>query len=306
MSARGLSVRVLVADDDGLLRDIATATLEAAGFVVEAVASGDAAVAACARHVPDIVLLDVEMPEGDGYQACTNIRTLPGGFDVPIVMVTGLDDPMSINLAYDAGATDFVVKPINWALLVHRIRYVLRGARTIEALRLSEQKNSALLKAIPDGIFLVNAAGAISHCFSPIAGLPAMQAQVAGALHLNELLPRGVLARAMQCLDATLHGTPAAFEFSLQGEQAAVSRHFECRYLPNASGQVIVWRTSMRSPGCRTANGSENTCRIPSPRPPSATAARRCCSWTSISSSVSTTRSVTRPGMRCSRRLRSD
>ena len=135
-------MRVLVADDDGLLRDIAAATLEARGLhACRRRASGDAAVAACARQMPDIVLLDVEMPEGDGYQACTNIRALPGGRDVPIVMVTGLDDPMSINLAYDAGATDFVVKPINWALLVHRIRYVLRGARTIEALRLSEQKN---------------------------------------------------------------------------------------------------------------------------------------------------------------------
>jgi diguanylate cyclase (GGDEF)-like protein len=235
---RQLTVRVLVADDDRLLRDIATATLEAAGFTVEAVASGDAAVAACARAMPDIVLLDVEMPEGDGYQACANIRALPGGFDVPVVMVTGLDDPLSINLAYDAGATDFVVKPINWALLVHRIRYVLRGARTIEALRLSEQKNSALLKAIPDGILLVNAAGSISHCFSPIPGLAATQAHAAGALHLSELLPHSALTAAMQCLDATLRGSPSAFEFSLT--EGSSARHYECRYLPNASGQVLA------------------------------------------------------------------
>ena len=204
---RELTVHVLVADDDRLLRDIAAATLEGAGFKVEAVASGDAAVAACARAMPDIVLLDVDMPEGDGYQACANIRALPGGFDVPIVMVTGLDDPLSINLAYDAGATDFVVKPINWALLVHRIRYVLRGARTIEALRLSEQKNSALLKAIPDGILLVNAAGSISHCFSPIPGLAATQAHAAGALHLSELLPHTALTsrHAVPGRDAARH-----------------------------------------------------------------------------------------------------
>ncbi len=239
MSAREPRLRVLVADDDALLRDIAAATLEAAGFTVQTAASGDAAVADCARQMPDIVLLDVEMPDGDGYQACTNIRTLPGGFDVPIVMVTGLDDPASINLAYDAGATDFVVKPINWALLRHRIRYVLRGARTIEALRLSEQKNSALLKAVPDGLFLVNAAGAISHCFSPLAGLPGMQAHAAGALHLNALLPPGALARALQCLEATLRGTPTAFEFSRVDSQDT-PRHFECRYLPNAGGQVLA------------------------------------------------------------------
>src|SRR5580658_3011484 len=239
MSAADLAVTVLVVDDDGLLRDIAAATLEGAGFTVHTAASGDAAVAVCARQMPDIVLLDVEMPDGDGYQACTNIRALPGGRGVPIVMVTGLDDPMSINLAYDAGATDFVVKPLNWPLLVHRIRYVLRGARTIEALRLSEQKNSALLKAVPDGLFLLSAAGAISHCFSPLAGLPAIQAHAAGALHLNELLPQGALAHALQCLEATLRGTPTAFEFSLPGSQGA-PRHFECRYLPNATGQVLA------------------------------------------------------------------
>ena len=144
---------------------------------------------------------------------------------------------LSINLAYDAGATDFVVKPINWALLLHRIRYVLRGARTIEALRLSEQKNAALLKVIPDGIFLVNAAGAISHCFSPVAGLPAVPVP-GGARHLNELLPEQALPRALQCLETTLCGTPMAFEFPLPGPAAI--RHFECRYLPNAGGQVLA------------------------------------------------------------------
>jgi diguanylate cyclase (GGDEF)-like protein len=121
--------RVLVADDDGMLREIATAMLENAGFEAEAVAGGNAAVSACAARMPELVLLDVEMPDGNGYQACSGIRALPNGRDVPIVMVTGFDDAASINLAYDAGATDFVVKPINWPLLAHRIRYVLRGAR---------------------------------------------------------------------------------------------------------------------------------------------------------------------------------
>src|SRR6202042_358657 len=95
--------------------------------------------------------------------ACTNIRLLPGGADLPIVMVTGCDDTASIDQAYEAGATDFIVKPINWALLTHRIRYVMRGARTIEALRVSEQKNAALLRAIPDGIFLVDSEGTIGY-----------------------------------------------------------------------------------------------------------------------------------------------
>jgi predicted signal transduction protein with EAL and GGDEF domain/CheY-like chemotaxis protein len=232
-------IRVLVADDDSILREIAGAMLREAGFDVQTVASGDAAVAACALRLPDIVLLDVEMPDGNGYQACTNIRALPGGADLPIVMVTGCDDTASIDQAYEAGATDFVVKPINWALLVHRIRYVLRGARTIVDLRFSEQKNAALLKAIPDGIFLVSREGVIVHCFSAVAGLIKPPQPGVGAARFLDLIPATAHARALDCLDACLRGEAAAFEFVA----AAVARsdiHFECRYLPNSSGQVLA------------------------------------------------------------------
>lgn len=235
MSRTESRVRVLVADDDAILREIARATLEASGFAAQVVGSGDAAVAACALSMPDVALLDVEMPEGDGYQACANIRMLPGGATLPIIMVTGLDDSTSIERAYEAGATDFVVKPLNWPLLAHRIRYVLRGARTIEALKVSEQKNAALLKAIPDGLLLVNGNGVIDHCFNPVAGLH----DVGAARHIVDMIPKSAQARAMECLAATLRGEPAEFEFSLERE-GRLTRHLECRYLPNASGQVLA------------------------------------------------------------------
>jgi diguanylate cyclase (GGDEF)-like protein len=232
-------VRVLIADDDAILREIAGAMLKEAGFAVQCVASGDAAVAACAFRMPDIALLDVEMAEGDGYQACTNIRFLPGGADLPILMVTGCDDTVSIDQAYEAGATDFIVKPINWTLLMHRIRYVMRGARTIEALRFSEQKNAALLKAIPDGIFLVDSTGSIGHCFSPIAGLPHASGRETEPHSLFDLLPLSNRGHAMDCLSSALRGEPAVFEFSLDGKTPS-TRHFECRYLPNSDGQVLA------------------------------------------------------------------
>ena len=239
MKPSAKQVRVLIADDDAILREIAGAMLKEAGFAVQSVASGDAAVAACALRMPDIALLDVEMAGGDGYQACTNIRCLPGGADLPIVMVTGCDDTVSIDQAYEAGATDFIVKPINWALLTHRIRYVMRGARTIEALRFSEQKNAALLKAIPDGIFLVDSAGSIGHCFSPIEGLPHVSTRQGEPESLFDLLPAAKRGHAMDCLSSALRGEPAAFEFSNEGKSSSI-RHFECRYLPNAGGQVLA------------------------------------------------------------------
>ena len=239
MSNRTASTRVLIADDDAILREIAAAMLKEAGFTVQTVDSGDAAVAACALRMPDIALLDVEMAEGNGYQACTNIRHLPGGSDLPIVMVTGCDDTLSIDQAYEVGATDFVVKPINWTLLTHRIRYVMRGARTIEALRFSEQKNAALLKAIPDGIFLVNGAGAIAHCFSPIEGLMPAAAVPSAIQSLFSLIPLAKRGHAMDCLSSALRGEPAVFEFS-QDRDGRSTSHFECRYLPNAGGQVLA------------------------------------------------------------------
>lgn len=240
MSAQAQQIRVLIADDDALLRDIATATLENAGFEVQVVTTGNAAVAACALRLPDIALLDVEMPDGNGYQTCASIRSLPGGLNVPIVMVTGHDDPVSIDHAYNLGATDFVVKPINWALIVHRIRYVLRGARTLEDLRFSERKNAALLEAIPDGIFLMDAKGVISHCVSPIAGLADAAGPAGfGSRRLADLLPGFVQERAMQCLSATLRGAPESFEFPLEIAGSA-ARHFECRYAPNDAGQVLA------------------------------------------------------------------
>jgi diguanylate cyclase (GGDEF)-like protein len=239
MSSRAAPTRVLIADDDATLRAIAAAMLKEAGFSVQTAASGDAAVAACAMRMPDIALLDVEMAEGNGYQACTNIRLLPGGADLPIVMVTGCDDTVSIDQAYEAGATDFVVKPINWTLLTHRIRYVMRGARTIEALRFSEQKNAALLKAIPDGIFLVNSAGAVAHCFSRIDGLILASAEPSERQSLFSLMPLSKRGHAMDCLSSALRGEPAVFEFSHDRDGRSM-RHFECRYLPNTGGQVLA------------------------------------------------------------------
>jgi diguanylate cyclase (GGDEF)-like protein len=238
MSTPAKPIRVLIADDDAIQREIAAAMLKEAGFAVQTVASGDAAAAACALRMPDIALLDVEMPDGDGYQACTNLRFLPGGADLPIVMVTGCDDTASIDRAYEAGATDFIVKPINWTLLTHRIRYVMRGARTIEALRFSEQKNAALLRAIPDGIFLVDGAGSIGHCFSPIDGVLNKSARQTEEQSLFSLLPAAKRGLAMDSLSSALRGEPAVFEFSL--DSAPAIRHFECRYLPNSSGQVLA------------------------------------------------------------------
>src|SRR5258708_34920802 len=99
MNTPAKPIRVLIADDDAILREIAGAMLKEAGFAVQTVASGDAAAAACAQRMPDIALLHVEMAHGDGYPACTNTRFLPGGAGLPIVIVTRSDDTASVDRA---------------------------------------------------------------------------------------------------------------------------------------------------------------------------------------------------------------
>jgi diguanylate cyclase (GGDEF)-like protein/PAS domain S-box-containing protein len=125
--------RLLIVDDDALMRSMASRTLSHAGFSVSEADGGAPALALFGQARFDLVLLDVMMPDMDGYQVCRHVRALPHGERIPIIMLTGLNDTQSIELAYQAGATDFITKPINWTLLTHRIRYALRASLAAES-----------------------------------------------------------------------------------------------------------------------------------------------------------------------------
>lgn len=131
---------VLVVDDDATMRLLMRHTLKKAGFEVEEAIDGPPALEAFQAKHPDIILMDVMMPTMDGFTACQKIRKLPGGEHVPVLMVTGLDDVDSINQAYEAGATDFITKPITFPLLGHRVRYVLRASQAMERVGKSEAR----------------------------------------------------------------------------------------------------------------------------------------------------------------------
>ena len=151
----------LVVDDDRGARLLAGALLEESGFMVEQASDGIEALEAFERCKPSIVLLDVVMPGMDGFTACREIRNRPDGRHIPVLMMTGLDDIESINRAYDAGATDFISKPINWAILHHRLRYMWRSSLMSENLRKSEMKNRALIDALPDLLLRITRDGRI-------------------------------------------------------------------------------------------------------------------------------------------------
>lgn len=132
---------ILIIDDDPLIRRLVAKTLQNEGMQTSVAASGEEGVALFKEHGADAILLDVIMPNGfDGYTTCTQIREQSTGQHIPILMMTGLDDLDSINRAFEAGATDFISKPINIPLLGHRIRYILRAAQTTQSLLDSEKR----------------------------------------------------------------------------------------------------------------------------------------------------------------------
>ena len=134
--------RILVVDDDAAGRRLTRATLTRAGFDVVEAQDGQKALDAMQLDMPDLVLMDVSMPVMDGFTACAKLRELPGGSRVPVVMMTGLDDVQSIERAFEVGATDFITKPINWPILSHRVRYMLRASSAIDDLKQNQRRLS--------------------------------------------------------------------------------------------------------------------------------------------------------------------
>ena len=131
------SGRILLVDDDAVLRAMAGQTIQRAGFELAEVASGEEAIERAPEFHPDLVLLDIVMPGIDGFEVCRRLRAGDVGKNLAIMMLTGLDDTESIERAYQCGADDFITKPINWNLLIHRVRFNLRAASARAALAAS-------------------------------------------------------------------------------------------------------------------------------------------------------------------------
>ena len=131
---------VLVVDDDDDARAFASESLGQAGFKVSEAKDGPAALASVEREPPDLVLLDIVMPDMDGYAVCRAIRALSVGRHTPVLMMTCTVDEASIAAAYDAGATDFVAKPASHVVLAQRVKFLIRAQHTSNELRRSERR----------------------------------------------------------------------------------------------------------------------------------------------------------------------
>ena len=121
-------LRILLADDDPIMREFASVYLSTPTAEVTTVENGKLAVAALDGAGFDIVLLDIDMPEMNGFEVLRAIRGNPSHAHLPVIVITGREDTESIDRAFALGASSFVVKPVNWRLLAYQVKYVLRAA----------------------------------------------------------------------------------------------------------------------------------------------------------------------------------
>ena len=125
------TVRVLVVDDEAIVRDVLTRYLEQEGFRVDCAADGEAALELAARSRPDVVLLDLMLPKVDGLEVFRRIRARD---DVPVVMITAKGEAVDRVVGLELGADDYVTKPFSPREVVARIRAVLRrGERVVHS-----------------------------------------------------------------------------------------------------------------------------------------------------------------------------
>ena len=118
--------RILIVDDNEANRDILSARLQAHGYDLLQAADGEEALAAAADHHPDLILLDVMMPKLDGIEVCRRLKNDPALPFMPIILVTAKADTRDVVSGLEAGADEYLTKPIDQMALVARIKSVLR------------------------------------------------------------------------------------------------------------------------------------------------------------------------------------
>jgi len=251
----------IVADDDDVGRLLLTEAVASLGLGSQSFDNGTGALAAALESPVAIALLDIDMPGLDGLEVCRRLRSERRYDNVPIVIVTGHDDPQAVRRAFEAGATDFVPKPVNWALLPRRLEYILRNAQAARDLRLAAERIEKLAYFDP----LTGLAN--RHCCLDRTTSWMQQAGAGGESvaiiymdlnsfkRVNDTFGHAVGDAVLRTVAQRLLGTVAALD--IDGGQVLVSR------LGGDEFVLVVLHRDARALGLRVANACRHVLAAP-------------------------------------------
>jgi len=243
MVAQGLTdqdrlQQVLIVDDDETARLLLRELLIADGLTVIEAVDGAEALQKFREHQPDLVLMDVDMPAMDGLTACVEMRTIDASPGLPIVMVSGHQDAATINQAYANGVTDFVLKPVNPALLSNRIRGLL-AQRAIGTPTDDHADADTLLGVIPDQLFSLERCGRILEYSGPMGPVRDKIEAASDTPSVEAVWPAVVAESILGNVRRTLKTRKeATWRFSDDSDGAC--RHFEARFLAQGRNRVLM------------------------------------------------------------------
>jgi len=180
---------ILIVADDQTMRSLLRQILEDEGYTVVEAKDGGQLLSAYPQIRPDLIIMDITAPLADGITACARLQELPGGNCTPVLLVTALDDDKIVDLAFAAGASDYIVKPINFGVLRQRVNRLLHAGQTAVLLEKSETDARCVIENTLDGLITINEQGLIQS-FNPAAEsiFGYMAGEVIG-LDIRQLMP---------------------------------------------------------------------------------------------------------------------
>ncbi len=162
--------KVLVADDEKSVRFLLSQMLEKEGYEIVEAENGENTLDIFKSEKPDMILIDAMMPILDGLSTCRRLRSMPEGKSVPILMITGLDDDSIVDMAFEAGVSDFITKPFQFSVLRQRVKRMLRLKTAESMLEEKLSRERSITEAVEDGIIITDVNNYIIS-FNPAAEL---------------------------------------------------------------------------------------------------------------------------------------
>lgn len=151
------ATRLLVVDDDQTFLLMIRKVMSNSGFVVVACNNGEDALEICRDITPDMILMDVCLPGASGIEICRQIRQTTDYATLPILLVTANSDREIVRKGYEAGATDFLTKPLDWNLFAHRAEYLVQAGRAMGELRVNRSSLATAQRIAKIGSFTYDA-----------------------------------------------------------------------------------------------------------------------------------------------------